>query len=408
MASILSMILAGGEGTRLSPLTGLRAKPAVPFGGQYRIIDFVLSNFINSDLHEIYLLTQFKSHSLSKHLQRCWRIAGLSDKFIDTLPAQMNTGGNWYLGTADAIYQNVTHIESHNPDHVCVFGGDHIYTMNVRQMTDYHQCHDAALTVAAIPVPVDQAHHFGIIEVNEDGRMVGFVEKPKHSVKTIPGNPGYVLASMGNYVFNKECLVKELHDDHANPDSSHDFGKDIIPSLFPRAKVMVYDFSKNTIDGSDTNTGYWRDVGTLDSYWEANMDLLSSEPTMDLHNQKWPIRTFVPPYPPALINFDQDKRSGQINKSMMGVGCDFGDIHMDNSVVGYNVRMGDRSKINESIIFPNVTIGEDVILNRVIVDKHVEIAPGTQIGVNLEEDKKHFTVTESGIVVIPRRARVGF
>ncbi|MBO9480627.1 glucose-1-phosphate adenylyltransferase [Salinisphaera sp. G21_0] len=407
MASVLSMILAGGVGSRLAPLTSVRAKPAVPFGGQYRIIDFVLSNFVNSDLHKIYLITQFKSHSLSKHLQRCWRIAGLADKFIDTLPAQMNTGSDWYQGTADAVYQNLNHIESHNPDLVCVFGGDHIYTMDVRDMVQYHQQHSADLTVAAIPVPVDQAHHFGIIEVDEDGRMIGFAEKPVDNVKTIPGNPDYVLASMGNYVFTKECLVQELLDDHANEGSDHDFGKNIIPSLYPRAKVMVYDFSKNRVPGGKNN-GYWRDVGTIDSFWEANMDLLTSEPPIDLHNQDWPIRTYIPPYPPALIAFDREERKGQINNSMVGVGCVFYDIHMHRSVVGYNVKIGDRTRITESVILPNVTIGEDVVLNRVIVDKRVEIAPGTRIGVDREEDLKRFKVTDSGLVVIPRGAKVGF
>ena len=401
------MILAGGEGSRLAPLTGTRAKPAVPFGGQYRIIDFVLSNFVNSDLHKIYLITQFKSHSLSKHLQRCWRIAGLSDKFIDMLPAQMNTGSDWYQGTADAVYQNLNHIESHNPDLVCVFGGDHIYTMNVRDMIFFHERHKADLTVAAIPVPVEQAHHFGIIEVDGNGRMIGFAEKPKEDVKTIPGNPDYVLASMGNYVFTRNCLVRELMDDHGNEMSDHDFGKDIIPSLYPRANVMVYDFSKNTVPGRREN-GYWRDVGTIDSYWEAHMDLLSKNPPLDLHNQDWPIRTYIPPYPPALIAYDRDSREGQINNSMMGVGCVCHDIIMQNSVVGYNVKIGDNSRITDSVILPNVTIGEDVVLNRVIIDKRVKIAPGTRIGVNREEDMKRFKVTESGLVVVPRGTDVGF
>ena len=407
MSSVLSLILAGGVGSRLSPMTSVRAKPAVPFSGQYRIIDFVLSNFVNSDLHKIYLITQFKSHSLNKHLQRCWRIAGLSDKFIDTLPAQMNTGNDWYQGTADAVYQNIIHIESHNPDTVCVFGGDHIYTMNVREMLKYHHDHNAVLTVAAIPVPVDQAHHFGVIEVDESGRMVGFVEKPKENVKTMPGNSGYVLASMGNYVFEKECLVKELIDDHANEYSDHDFGKNIIPSLYKREKVMVYDFSQNKVPGV-RNQGYWRDVGTIDAYWEANMDMLTQQPPIDLHNQSWPIHTYIPPYPPALLAFDAEDRKGQINNSMVGSGCVVNDIVMNHSVVGYNVKIGKDSKISDSVILPNVIIGEGVVLNRVIVDKRAEIAPGTVIGIDREEDMKRFTVTESGLVVIPRGMKVGF
>lgn len=407
MSSILSMILAGGEGSRLAPLTGVRAKPAVPFGGHYRIIDFVLSNFVNSDLHQIYLITQFKSHSLSKHIQRCWRIAGLSDKFIDTLPAQMNTGSNWYQGTADAVYQNLTHIESLEPDHICVFGGDHIYTMDVREMINYHGENDAELTVAAIPVPVNQAHHFGIIEIDDTGRMIGFEEKPKTNVKTIPGNPDYVLASMGNYVFKRDCLVQELLDDHENELSDHDFGKDIIPSLYPRAKVMVYDFSKNSVPGG-TNNGYWRDVGTLEAYWEANMDLLSQNPPINLHNQAWPIRTYLPPYPPALLTFDVANSNAQINNSMIGVGGCYNDIFMENSVVGYNVTIGQGTRVTDSVIMPNTKIGENVVLNRVIIDKRVTIAPGTQIGVDREADLARFKVTGSGLVVIPRGAKVGF
>lgn len=407
MASILSMILAGGEGSRLAPLTGMRAKPAVPFGGQYRIIDFVLSNFVNSDLHKIYLITQFKSHSLSKHVQRCWRIAGLADKFIDTLPAQMNTGSDWYQGTADAVFQNLNHIKSHNPDLVCVFGGDHIYTMDVRDMVQYHQQYNADLTVAAIPVPVDKAHHFGVIEVDVDGRMVGFAEKPKKgNVKTIPGNPDFVLASMGNYVFTKECLVGELLDDHVDEGSDHDFGKDIIPSLYPRAKVMVYDFSANVVPGGKNN-GYWRDVGTIDSFWEANMDLLTSAPPINLHNQDWPIRTYIPPYPPALVAFDRSERKCQINNSMVSVGCVFHNVCMHSSMVGYNVKIDENTRITESVVMPNVTIGEGVVLNRVIVDKSVEIAPGTRVGVDREEDLERFNVTDSGLVVIPRGSKVG-
>ncbi|MDD7805587.1 MAG: glucose-1-phosphate adenylyltransferase [Endozoicomonas sp. (ex Botrylloides leachii)] len=407
MASVLSMILAGGAGKRLSPLTAVRAKPAVPFGGQYRIIDFVLSNFVNSDLHKIYLVTQFKSHSLSKHVQRCWRIAGLSDKFIDTLPAQMWTGDDWYQGTADAIYQNIHHIASHNPDMVCVFGGDHIYTMDVRQMINQHENSDADLTVAAIPVPVNQAHNFGIIEIDDNSRMIGFQEKPKSKPKTIPGNPNYVLASMGNYVFNKDCLIRELEADAGVASSSHDFGKDIIPSFFPRAKVMIYDFSTNEISG-DLNDGYWRDVGTLDSYWQANMDLLPSRPKINLYNQQWPINTYIPPYPPALIAYDQEFREGRINHSMMATGCIVNDVFLDNSVIGYNVNIGDQARISYSVILPNVKIGEGAEIRRAIIDKRSEIAPGAKIGVNIEEDRKRFKVTESGLVVVPRSTKVGF
>lgn len=407
MSSVLSMILAGGEGSRLSPLTGYRAKPAVPFGGQYRIIDFVLSNFVNSDLHKIYVLTQFKSHSLNKHLQRCWRIAGLSDKFIDTLPAQMWTGQDWYKGTADAIFQNLHLVESQDPDQIAIFGGDHIYTMDVRKMVNLHEEEEAALTVAAIPVPVEEAYHFGVIEVDESGRMIGFEEKPASNPKTIPGNPNYVLASMGNYIFERKCLERVLREDHLVEDSSNDFGKDIIPKLFPKEKVMVYNFSENEVPGS-TKSGYWRDVGTLDAYWEANMDLLSSDSPMELHNLKWPINTYVPPYPPALIAYDRDGREGQVNNSMIGTGCIINDVFMDSSVVGYNVEIGHHAHVSDSVILPNVKISAGCEIRKVIIDKRVVIAPGTKIGVNLDEDRKQFKVTDSGIVVIPRGAKVGF
>ncbi|MDP0561182.1 MAG: glucose-1-phosphate adenylyltransferase [Candidatus Endonucleobacter sp. (ex Gigantidas childressi)] len=405
MGSVLSMILAGGAGSRLAPMTEYRAKPAVPFGGQYRIIDFVLSNFVNSDLHKIYLVTQFKSHSLSKHVQRCWRIAGLSDKFIDTLPAQMWTGENWYQGTADAIYQNLHHIDYHRPDIVCVFGGDHIYKMDVRQMTSFHEKSNADLTVSAVPVPVSQAHHFGVIEVDKSGRMIGFQEKPTCKPKTIVGNPHYVLASMGNYVFNRNCLIEELQADNKIADSTHDFGKDIIPSLYPRAKVMVYDFTTNRIPG-DNNDGYWRDVGTTDSYWQSNMDLLSSKPPINLHNQRWPINTYIPPYPPALIAYDRRVRAGQITNSMVGNGCIFNDIFMDHSVIGYNVRMGNLARISDSVILPNVVIGEGAEIRRAIIDKRAEIGAGVKIGVNTNDDRKRFTVTDSGLVVVSRGMKV--
>ena len=319
----------------------------------------------------------------------------------------MNTGNDWYQGTADAVYQNMHHIESHNPDHVCVFGGDHIYTMDVRDMIQEHEHNDADLTVAAIPVPVDQAHHFGIIEIDDTGRMIGFEEKPKTNPKTIPGRPDYVLASMGNYVFTKKCLIKELVDDANNGQSDHDFGKNIIPSLYPRAKVMVYDFSQNETPGG-FNNGYWRDVGTIDSFWEANMDLLSATPQIDLYNQKWPIRTYIPPYPPALLAYNRDCREGQINESMVGVGAIFDDVFMDRCIVGYNVKIHKRAQVEESVIMPNVTIGAGAVIRKAIIDKRAEIAPGTQIGVNIEDDMKRFHVTDSGLVVIPRGAKIGF
>lgn len=292
MSKILSMILAGGEGTRLYPLTSTRTKPAVPFGGNYRIIDFVLSNFINSDLVSIHVLTQFKSHSLMKHLRQGWRVSGVvTGNFIDPVPAQMRTGKRWYEGTADAIYQNLNLIYDDDPDIVCIFGGDHIYNMDVRQMIRFHEKKKAALSVAAIPVSKEEAAKFGVIEVDENWQMVGFEEKPKTAPKTIPGDPEHVLASMGNYIFNVDPLLKELMTDAEDKQSSHDFGKNIIPQLYPRERVFVYDFFQNDVPGmGERERGYWRDVGTIDTYWESNMDLVRVEPVYNLYNKKWPIK----------------------------------------------------------------------------------------------------------------------
>ena len=272
---VLTMILAGGEGKRLSPLTKDRAKPAVPFGGRYRIIDFVMNNFINSDFYKIKILTQFKSDSLNRHITRTWPTSPITGHFIDLVPAQMRTGADWYKGTADAIYQNINLIKDENPKYVCVFGGDHIYKMNIRHMFKYHRKKGADLTVSGIPVPVEQAHHFGIMIVNDDWKIIGFQEKPKKNPATIPGQPDKVLASMGNYIFNKDVLVEELIADAGDKESGHDFGHNIIPNMYNKLNVYVYDFSRNFIKGmTESETGYWKDVGSIDAYWQANMDLL--------------------------------------------------------------------------------------------------------------------------------------
>jgi glucose-1-phosphate adenylyltransferase len=380
----------------------------VPFGGQYRIIDFVLSNFVNSDLMQIYLLTQFKSHSLHKHLQRCWRVAGITDRFIDTIPAQMWTGSNWYQGTADAIFQNLHLIEARNPDLVCVFGGDHIYKMDIRQMIDFHEEKGGALSVASLPVRVEEAHHFGVIEVDRDGRMIGFQEKPTSNPKTIPGNENYVLASMGNYIFNTGCLLKELKKDAQDNDSDHDFGKDIIPKLFPQAPVYVYNFANNVVRGARESETYWRDVGTLDSYWEANMDLLNQPHAFSLYNQQWPIRAYIPPYPPAHFIHDQCQGLGKIDNSMLGCGSIIKGAVIERSIVGYNVQVDCDTYISESIVMADVEIGANCRIQKAIIDKHVKIAPGTVIGENPALDRKRFTVTEKGTVVIPKGETIGY
>ena len=290
----LVMILAGGEGKRLYPLTKDRAKPAVPFGGRYRIIDFVINNFINSGFFKIKVLTQYKSDSLNKHITRGWMLSPFLNQYIDLAPAQMRTGNDWYRGTADAIYQNIFHIVDEDPTYVCIFGGDHIYKMDVSQMLDFHKSKNADLSISAIPIPIEEASEFGIIEVDDDWRLINFVEKPQSAPKSIPGNPNMCLASMGNYIFNKDILLDALERDDKIQDSSHDFGKNVIPMLLNEGKnIYIYNFHDNILPGmSDAERGYWRDVGSIDAYWQANMDLLQATPELDLYSKDWPIRTF--------------------------------------------------------------------------------------------------------------------
>lgn len=409
MSGVLSMILAGGEGTRLFPFTSLRAKPAVPFGGSYRIIDFVLNNFVNSDLLQIFVLTQFKSHSLMKHLSQAWRISGITGHFIDPIPAQMRTGKHWYKGTADAIYQNMNLIDNYDPEIVCVFGGDHIYKMEVRQMIDYHRIKGAALTVAAIPVPVEKADQFGVIEVDEDGKMVGFEEKPKQNPKTIPGRSTHVLASMGNYVFAADDLVNYLQIDAEDDNSIHDFGHNIIPMMVPKGNVYVYDFSTNEIRGeSETSKGYWRDVGTIDAYYEANMDLISVTPSFDLYNRYWPLRSYHPAVPPAKFVHDEQNRTGHAINSTVSAGCVISGAVVNHSILGYRVHVHSHSCIEHSVIMGNTEIGPGCRISKTILDQEVTVAPGTIIGEDPEFDRKRFQVSEGGIVVIPKGTRVGF
>ena len=408
MSNVLTMIMAGGEGSRLKPLTSDRTKPAVPFGGNYRIIDFVLSNFVNSGFMKIFVLTQFKSHSLLQHMREGWRVSsGIVKQFIDPVPAQMRIGKKWYEGTADAIFQNMNLIDDEDPDQVCIFGGDHIYRMDVRQMLRFHSKRQAVLTVAAIRVPIQDAHHFGIIEVDEEWRMTGFVEKPENAPKTIPGNPDYVLASMGNYIFERGPLVDELKKDSKDKNSDHDFGKNILPKMFPEGNVFVYDFSQNFIPGlEEEEKGYWKDVGTLDTYWEANMDLVGVHPHFNLYNKKWPVLTYIPPLPPAKFVHFSDLRTGHAINSMISSGAIISGALVENSVIGYNVRIHSFAHVEHSVIMNNVSIGRGVKIRKTIIDKHVQIAPEVQIGYDLEADKKRFEVTENGVVVIPKGAEV--
>ncbi|NTS78513.1 glucose-1-phosphate adenylyltransferase [Catenovulum sp. SM1970] len=408
MAGILSMILAGGAGTRLFPLTETRTKPAVPFAGQYRLIDFVLNNFVNSDLLKIYVLTQFKSQSLNIHLRQAWHLSGLTDQFIDAIPAQMRMGKRWYEGTADAIYQNLRLIEIHEPELVCVFGSDHIYKMNVRQMTDYHKKQKADLTVAAIRVPIEEAHQFGVIEIDEAGKMVGFQEKPANP-KSIPGDPNTALISMGNYTFDPDVLYRVLKEDAQDPNSDHDFGKNIIPGLMAEGNVFVYDFTNNEIPNENGDAFYWRDVGTIDSYWQASMDLLSKDSAFDLYNSQWPLRTYHPTVPPAqLLESSQGQQTTVVNSSIAS-GCVMRGAKVEKSVLGFNVQVEPRSEITESVIIGDAVIGKGCVINKAIIDKNVEIAPGTTLGVDRELDEKRgFTVSRGGIVTVPKGTKIGF
>ena len=402
---ILSMILAGGQGERLRPLTNDRAKPAVPFGGRYRIIDFVLSNFINSNLLNIKILTQFKSDSLNRHLTRGWQLAPQLGFYIDQVPAQMRTGGRWYHGTADAIYQNLNLIRDENPDYVCVFGGDHVYSMDVRQMLGYHIGKNAECTVAAIPMDKEESKSFGVIQVDEDWRITGFQEKPREPV-TIPGDPDKILASMGNYIFNRDALVDWLTED-ASRESAHDFGKDILPGRFETNKLYVYDFSLNSVPGQEENEiGYWRDVGSLDDYFKASMELVDVSPTFNLYNEKWPLRTFNPAHPPAKFVFadKKNKRFGIATDSLVSEGCIISGGRIHRCVLSPSVRINSFCHVEESILMEGVTVGRHCRIRRAIIDKYVNIPPDTKIGYDLDKDRKRFHVTESGIVVISKKA----
>ena len=406
MNDVLVMILAGGQGTRLRPLTTERAKPAVPFGGRYRIIDFVLSNFVNSGFYKIKVLTQYKSDSLNQHLSRGWRLDEFLGHFIDSVPAQQRRGPHWFAGSADAIYQSLNHIEDEAPHDICVFGADHIYHMDVRQMVHFHRETEADLTVAAIPVPIEEGFQFGIIEVDEDHRIIGFQEKPDDP-RPMPNHPEYCLASMGNFVFRTPRLIDEVIRDAEDEQSNHDFGGDIVTHMVtdPSAKTMVYDFSENRIPGNfDQGINYWRDVGTIKSYWEASMDLVSVDPEFDLYNPVWPIRSHYQHFPPAkFVHHDPStQRVGTAIDSIVAEGCIVSGGTIRNSVLFPRVRTHSYSDIEKSVLFEGVEVGRRARLRKTIVDKEVEIPPDTVIGFEPEEDRKRFPVSDEGIVVIPK------
>ena len=399
---VLAFVLAGGKGTRLSPLTNERAKPAVPFGGKYRIVDFVMSNLVNSGIYSIYVLIQFRSQSLLQHLTDGWVFGSmLKHQFIIPVPAQMRSPGEaWYRGTADAITQNVNLIEQSAPDVVLVFGADHIYRMNIRDMVEFHVAKGADVTVSALAVDRRHAVEFGVIETTEDGRIVGFHEK-RADAPTIPRNPDQVYASMGNYVFSTAALLKAIEDDAEDPESSHDFGKDILPKMVAHRPIYAFDFTNNQIPGEPPGkAAYWRDVGTLDAYYEANMDLRAIDPDLNLYNPEWPLRTASYPDPPAKLAFNEEGRRGQAIDSVLSGGCIISGGRVQDSVLGRGVRVHSYASVDRCVLFDNCDIGRGAQVRRAILQKNVQVPPGTKIGFDPEADRRRYHVTETGIVVV--------
>ena len=395
--------MAGGQGTRLHPLTRDRAKPAVPFGGKYRIVDFVLSNMVNSQIYSIYLLVQWRSQSLIEHLKDGWQFGRiLHDHFIIPVPAQMRMGESWYQGTADAIFQNLNLIDDFKPDLIAVFGADHIYRMDIQQMIAFHVDRKASVTVATLPVALEEANQFGVLDVDSGLRVFGFDEKPEHP-RPMPGAPGKCLASMGNYLFDPQVLRAALIEDSQDRNSHHDFGQNLIPGLIDRVPVYAYNFMTNRIRGdSEENLAYWRDVGTIDAYYEANMDLRDAKPHLNLYNPFWPLRTAYYNQPPAKFVFNEESRRGVSVHSVISEGCIISGGAVRNSILGRSVFVHSYSEINDSVVMDYCSIGRHARIRRAIIDKNVHIAEGEVIGYDLEQDRKRFTVTDSGIVVIPK------
>ena len=395
---IFTIILAGGQGERLYPLTKDRAKPAVPFGGIYRIIDFTLSNCLNSGLRKIVVLTQYKSFSLDKHLRLGWNIFNHElNEYIEQIPPQQRISDQWYQGTADAVYQNIYTLEKEQPEMVLILSGDHIYKMDYRNMARFHLENKADLTIACMEVPLSEGKRFGVIKTDEENRIVGFHEKPSEPIPS-PNNPEATLASMGIYLFNTTTLVKAIIDD-AKQDTNHDFGKNIIPEMIHSKRVYAYPFE----DGTNNDLNYWRDIGTLDAYWEANMDLVQESPEFNLYDKDWPIRTHQEQNPPAKTTFKKtlpEERTDMILNSIVSGGCIISGAKVEGCILSPDVRVDTNSEIYDSIIMESVRIGENVKIRKAIIDKSVNIPDYMSIGYNREEDSKHFTVTDSGITVV--------
>jgi glucose-1-phosphate adenylyltransferase len=398
---VFSIVLAGGEGKRLMPLTADRAKPAVPFGGNYRLIDFALSNLANAGYRQIVVLTQYKSHSLDRHVSLTWQLSPLLGNYVTPVPAQMRRGPHWFAGSADAIYQNFNLLRDERPDYVIVFGADHIYRMDPRQMVDQHVESGAGVTVAALRAPIAQADQFGVIETAADGqRIAAFREKPKDA-KGLPDAPDQIYASMGNYVFTADVLVEALAEDAKDAESRHDLGGDLIPMLVGRGEAGVYDFSRNEVPGaSERDRGYWRDVGTLDAFYESHMDLISVHPVFNLYNREWPIHTFVEPLPPAKFVFADPDRTGHALDSMVCAGVVISGAEVRRSVLGPGAHLHSFARVDGSVLMPGAQVERDAVVINAILDKDVRIAPGVQIGVDPKADRERFTVSDAGVVVI--------
>jgi len=402
MKDTLGVLLAGGAGERLFPLTRDRAKPAVPFGGHYRIIDITLSNCINSGLRRVYILTQYKALSLNRHVREGWTgiMAQELGEFFELLPPMQRTGTNWYIGTADAVYQNIYSIGSEQPAHVIILSGDHIYKMDYSRMLEYHKETKAEVTLAVLPISPEETKQFGIVEVGQTGEIIGFQEKPASTTVRSPFNPNTVDASMGVYIFDTEVLIKALIADSEDPDSKHDFGHNILPNLLGKKKMMAYSF----VDENKQRALYWRDVGTLDAYYEANMDLCSVSPVFNLYDKTWPIRTRVRQYPPAKFVFGEPGRTGSAVNSIITAGVIISGASVTNSVLSQDVRVNSYSEIDSTIIFSHVNIGRHCRIRRAILDRDVQIPEGTVIGYDAVEDKRRYFVTPSGLTIVTRDA----
>jgi glucose-1-phosphate adenylyltransferase len=397
-ANILAIVMAGGEGSRLHPLTAERCKPAVPFNGKHRIVDFVLSNLVNSEIYSIYLLVQYKSQSLIEHIRSSWTMTRfIPQHFVTVVPPQMRNGPEWFQGTADSVYQNIHLIESFQPDIVAVFGADHIYRMDVRQMVAFHRANQAHVSVATLPVPLEQCNQFGIVEVDAQHRIVNFVEKPKTTPHPMPGSSSYALASMGNYLFNADVLLDALKKAHATGHS--DFGRDILPTMLQSHRLMAYDFTTNEIPGTAPHEehAYWRDVGTIDAYFEAHFDTLGATPRFRMTNRDWPIYASPDQAESAQIE------NGLINRSVVGSGSIVDGASLDHAMLRRSVMVTRDARLEHCIVMERSRIGQGARIRRAIIDQDNDIPPGEQIGFDLEQDRRRFHVTESGIVVVPRQ-----